>query len=257
MKYIASCSFGKDSLAAIVCRAERGQPVDEAVYCRIMFDDETSAELPEHEDWICNHATPLLDSRYGIKTAIVESERSYTDYFYSRYQKGNKIGQIYGFPLLMGPWCNDRLKIRPIKKWQKQAGEYTSIIGIAADEEKRIAKKTSQNSVLPLVDYGITEAEAFDICKKADLLSPAYNGGRARLGCWFCHNQRIGELRRLRSEHPLLWKKLMELDRDSPVTFKPGKTLREYDERFQCEDLAITAEIDESNKMKECATCLN
>lgn len=237
MKHIASCSFGKDSLAAIICRAERGEPVDEAVYCRIMFDNETSAELPEHEDWIHNQAIPFLKSRYGVKTTIVQAEKSYTDYFYTRFQKGKKIGRIYGFPYLQGPWCNDRLKVRPINKWQKQAGEYTAIIGIAADEVKRIARNTGPNKALPLVDYGITEAEAFDICQKNELLSPVYNGGRERLGCWFCHNQRIGELRRLRDEYPALWEKLMKLDAVSPVTFKPNKTLKDFDERFEGESL--------------------
>lgn len=235
MKHIASCSFGKDSLASIICRAERGELVDEAVYCRIMFDNETSAELPEHEDWIHNHAIPILESRYDVKTAIVQDERTYTECFYKRYQKGKKIGRIYGFPFLVGPWCNDRLKLRPINKWKKQTGEHTSIIGIAADEVKRITKKTVQNAVLPLADYGVTEAEAFVICRKADLLSPAYNSDRTRLGCWFCHNQRVAELRRLRNEHPLLWSKLMVLDMDSPVTFKPNMTLRAFDERFQRE----------------------
>lgn len=237
MKYIASCSFGKDSLAAIICRKERGAPVDEAVYCRIMFDDETSAELPEHEDWIYSHAIPLLESRYGVKTTVVQAERSYTDCFYNRYQKGGKVGRIYGYPYLLGPWCNDRLKTRPLNKWQKQAGEYTAIIGIAADETKRIARNTAHNKILPLVDYGIIESEAFEICRKNDLLSPAYNNGRERLGCWFCHNQRIGELRRLRSEYPLLWEKLLRLDADSPVKFKPDKTLHDFDERFKRECL--------------------
>lgn len=237
MKHIASCSFGKDSLAAIICRAARGEPVDEAVYCRIMFDDETSAELPEHEDWIHNHAIPLLENRYGVKTSVVQAERSYTDYFYTRFQKGKKIGRIYGFPYLRGPWCNDRLKVRPINKWQKQTGEHTAIIGIAADEVKRIARNTGPNKALPLVDYGITEAEAFNICRKNELLSPAYNGGRERLGCWFCHNQRIGELRRLRTEHPVLWDKLMKLDAVSPITFKPRNTLKDFDVRFEGECL--------------------
>ena len=179
MKYIVSCSFGKDSLAAIICRIERGEPIDEAVYCCVMFDNETSGELPEHEDWIHNHAIPLLKNKYGINTAVVQSELSYVDYFYSRFQKGSKIGRIYGFPFRVGPWCNDRLKMRPIRNYQKQAGDYVSIIGIAADEVKRIAKNTAPGNVLPLVDYGVTESEAFDICDKAGLLSPAYNGGWA------------------------------------------------------------------------------
>ena len=236
MKYLLSCSFGKDSLAAAICRVERGESVDEAVYCRVMFDHEISGEIPEHEDWIHSHAIPLLEKRYGIKTAIVQSEISYTDCFYNRFLKGTKIGRIYGFPFRMGAWCNDRLKTRPIKKYQKKAGEHISIIGIAADETKRIDRNTAPDKVLPLVGYNVTEAEAFEICKKAGLLSPAYNGGRARLGCWFCHNQRVGELRRLRSEYPYLWDKLMELDRDSPVSFTPYKTLYHYDERFRLEE---------------------
>ena len=37
-KFIASCSFGKDSLATILLAKEHGEPLDEAVYCEVMFD---------------------------------------------------------------------------------------------------------------------------------------------------------------------------------------------------------------------------
>lgn len=151
MKYVASCSFGKDSLAAIITRMEHGEPVDEAVYCRIMFDDDTSAELPEHEEWIHEHAIPLLQSRYGIKTTIVQGNRTYTDCFYSVFQKGKNQGRIYGWPFLKGPWCNTRLKTRPIIAWKKGAGELTQIVGIASDEEDRAGRKTVHGKILPLV----------------------------------------------------------------------------------------------------------
>ena len=36
--HIASCSFGKDSLATILLALEHGEPLDEAVYCEVMFD---------------------------------------------------------------------------------------------------------------------------------------------------------------------------------------------------------------------------
>lgn len=120
------------------------------------------------------------------------------------------------------------------------------IVGIAADETRRIDRKTVDGKTLPLVDLGITEAMAFDIAKKEGLLSPAYNGDRTRLGCWFCHNQRISELRRLRSEYPELWGKLLAIDGDSPVTFKagsktkPGATIRSLDKRFFDETAQIT-----------------
>ena len=241
MQYIASCSFGKDSLAAIITRMEHDEPIDSAVYCRIMFDDTTSAELPDHEQWIHTHAIPLLKSRYGIETAVVQSETNYCEQFYRQYQKGKNVGRIQGFPcsIVRGNWCT-KLKLQPMTLWSKAQGEYTQIVGIAADEPKRIAKQIIKGKILPLVDYGITESEAMEICKKNDLLSPAYNGGRQRLGCWFCHNQRVGELRRLRKEYPALWDKLLELDKASPVTFKPDKTLRDFDRRFFNESLQIS-----------------
>lgn len=49
MKVYASISGGKDSLAALITHMERGGQCDGAIYCRIMFDDETSAEVPEHD----------------------------------------------------------------------------------------------------------------------------------------------------------------------------------------------------------------
>lgn len=119
MKKVASCSFGKDSLAAIIVSEEHGVHIDEAIYCRIMFDDQISAELPEHEEFIHEVAIPTLEKRYGIKTTIVQAEETYCSRFFTRYQKGGKIGQIYGFPMRRGAWCNSHLKIRPIGKWKK------------------------------------------------------------------------------------------------------------------------------------------
>lgn len=166
MKNVASCSFGKDSLAAIIVSEEHGVHIDEAIYCRIMFDDQISAELPEHEEFIHEVAIPTLEKRYGIKTTIVQGSYSYKDYFYKQYEKGGKIGKIWGFPFLRGPWCNTRLKTRPLKKYTKTIGTYTEVVGIAADEKKRIGRKTVQGKFLPLVEYGVTEKQAFEICKR-------------------------------------------------------------------------------------------
>jgi hypothetical protein len=142
VKYIASCSFGKDSLAVIIIRMEHGEPVDGAVYCRIMFDGETSAELPEHEGWIHAHAIPLLKSRYGIETTVVQPKSTYCGEFHRVYATGDKVGRIYGFPFLRGPWCNSHLKVRPMIAWGKAQGEYRQIVGIAADEHTRAEKDT-------------------------------------------------------------------------------------------------------------------
>ena len=206
-----------------------------------MFDEEISAELPEHEEFIHTKAIPLLRERYGIKTTIVQATETYCSRFFTVYKdRSKKKGQIYGFPMRQGAWCNSHLKVRPINKWQKAAGEYTTVVGIAADEPKRINRKTERDNLLPLVKYGITEAEAFKICERGGCLSPAYNNGRTRLGCWFCHNQRINELRRLRKEHPELWKRLLALDEVSPCRFTTRSTVNQFDERFRQEDAQLS-----------------
>ena len=44
--HIASCSFGKDSLATILPALENGEPQDDAVYREVMSDKPTSGQLP-------------------------------------------------------------------------------------------------------------------------------------------------------------------------------------------------------------------
>ena len=237
MKTIASCSFGKDSIAAILVALEHGIKIDEIFYCRLMFDDKISAEYPEHEQFIHNVAIPKLRDEYGLKTVVVES-KPYRDLFYRKYgSRSKKEGQIYGFPIMRGAWCNSDMKMQAIRKYKKTVGDHIEIVGIAADETKRIERKTVQGKILPLVDYGITEAMAYDICRKVGLLSPAYEQlNRERLGCWFCHNQRIGELKLLRKKQPQLWGRLLEMQADTTISFNSRATLFDLDKRFASEE---------------------
>ncbi len=68
-------------------------------------------------------------------------------------------------------WCNDRLKVIPLKK----AVKYNDItyIGLAVDEEERV-KRLKEYEKAPLYEYGITEEQAMKICKKLDLVNPCY-----------------------------------------------------------------------------------
>ncbi len=56
--YIASCSFGKDSMATILLALENGEPLDRVVFVEVMFDHKRniSAEDPEHIEWV--HKVP-------------------------------------------------------------------------------------------------------------------------------------------------------------------------------------------------------
>ena len=69
-----------------------------------------------------------------------------------------------------------------------------------------------------------------------DLLSHIYTQSE-RGGCWFCHNQRVNQLRLLRKQYPEYWHLMLKWDKDSPVTFKPnGRTVHDFDRRFTLED---------------------
>lgn len=94
-----------------------------------------------------------------------------------------------------------------------------------------------KDKVLPLVQIGWDE----DLCgleaKYMDMLAPTYTDGQMRDGCWFCHNQGVGQLRSLRKNYPDLWALLLKWDSDSPVTFHAdGHTVKDFDRRFALED---------------------
>lgn len=98
MKYIASCSFGKDSLATILLALEHGEPLDEAVYCEVMFDADISGEIPEHRDFIYKTCIPFLE-RHGVKLTILRSSMTYMDSFFRVIQRGENAGKLNSWPL--------------------------------------------------------------------------------------------------------------------------------------------------------------
>ena len=76
--YIASCSFGKDSIATILLALENNEPLDRVVFSEVMFDHEKgiSGEVPEHIEWVYNTAIPRLESM-SVKVDIVRSKLDY------------------------------------------------------------------------------------------------------------------------------------------------------------------------------------
>lgn len=98
LKHIASCSFGKDSLATILLALEHGEPLDEAVYCEVMFDKTISGEVPEHRDFIYNTALPRLE-QMGVPIRVLRSDKTYVDLFTGQVTRGPKKGKLRSFPI--------------------------------------------------------------------------------------------------------------------------------------------------------------
>jgi len=134
--------------------------------------------------------------------------------------------------------------MRPIKKFEKQFKNVHHYVGIAYDEKKRHDKLLTRNnnSSSPLFDYKITENMAMNICKDLELLSPIYKE-KTRDGCWFCHNQRISQLRTLRKEYPKYWDTISKLQLDCKFPFTPNKSWFDLERRFANEDKELKLDL--------------
>ena len=234
MKYVASLSFGKDSMAMLIKIKELGLPLDEVIYVDIMFDDDTSGETPEMASFITK-AEKILKEKFNIEVTHLRGV-TFKEQFYKIKQRGKHIGDNYGFPYTIGAWCNDRLKMQPIKEYmRKQTDEVIQYVGIAYDEPERYERLNHETHIAPLYDLKITEKEAMEICEKYDLLSPIYKTS-FRGGCWFCPKQRLSQLKWLYQEHNDLWNTLRDMEKDSFNTFRPNTTLKDLEERFKNEE---------------------
>ena len=176
MKYIASWSGGKDSTASIILAHEHNEPLDLIIFSEVMFDENTSGELPEHIDFIKNKAIPKFNE-WGYEAKILHSQKTYLDCFHHIATKGKRIGRKLGFPMSRKCSINRDCKVPQIGKFLNGMNEeFTQYIGIAIDEPVRMERiGNSGNKVSLLEKYGYTEQMAFDLCKKYDLLSPIYD----------------------------------------------------------------------------------
>ena len=159
LKHVASCSFGKDSLATILLALEHGEPLDEVVYCEVMFDKEISGEVPEHRDFIYTTAIPALERR-GVKVTVLRSEKTYVDLFTGKITRGPKKGLLRSFPICGRCAVQRDCKLKPILRYQKTLPPDTvQYIGIAKDEQERLLRLAG-NRVSLLDKYNCTEEDA-------------------------------------------------------------------------------------------------
>lgn len=239
---MASCSFGKDSLATILLALMHNEPLDEVVYCEVMFDDSTSGEVPEHRDFIHRRAIPLLKHN-GIKVVVLRSEVTFLESFYRVARKGRSAGKLNSWPLC-GKCCIQRdCKLPPIRAYMKSLGSgVVQYVGIAYDEQARLMRLKAEKEISLLEKYKKTERDASDICKRAGLYSPAY-AFTNRNGCFFCPNAKDRELRHLYDHHPDLWARLLECQRapnKATELFNRDERFDEIDRRFRYEDAQLS-----------------
>ena len=242
---VASISGGKDSTAMTLLMVERGLPIDVAIYA------DTGMEFPEMEAHIAKLDDYLFRER-GIRITKLKSPHSFEWYMFEEPKQKPKTLENRvklgvppygnGWPGMTVRWCTGRLKTHLIhRELARLKGKKTVIqyIGIAADEAWRCKEYR-----YPLVDWGITEAEALQVCYDRGFdwggLYEIYH----RASCWCCSLQRIDELRKLRHHHPELWARLLDMDNRAQAQFGPGPlgtfkknwSVQRFEERFAKED---------------------
>ncbi len=234
LKYIASVSFGKDSLAMLLKIIGGGLPLDEVVF----FDTEVEFKSIYK---IRDKVIPLLEEK-GIKYTELTDKYGFEYWMFDakvkyRKKEGYHIG--YG-------WCGGHcrwgtaLKREAIKGYFR-GQKYKLYLGIAADEVKRIDRNTNEVNILPLVEWGMTEAECLEYCHSLGYYWLEDNDIELydyinRSACFCCSNKNLQDLRNMYHYFPYYWEWLKKAQTRIERKFKREYTVQDLEKRFKFED---------------------
>lgn len=227
MKYIASVSFGKDSLAMLLRLIEEEKPLDEVIF----YD--TGMEFQAIYN-IRDKIKPLLEQK-AIKFTELKPKNPF---LYTMFEKPVKKrnGEIqYGYS-----WCGGRCrwgtteKLKELEKYSKGCIEY---VGIATDEPKRLEKERKGNKIFPLAEWGMTEKDCLQYC-----YDRGYNWNEdgielysilSRVSCWCCGNKNLKELENYYKYLPRYWNEFKKLQEKTSRPFRGNYTIQDLELKFK------------------------
>lgn len=241
MKYIASLSGGKDSLAMVLKILELNHPLDEVVYFDIGVEFDS---IRNNIDKI----KPILERKGIVLTILTPKE----PFIYCMTEKPvmKRNGEIQcGYK-----WCGGcarwgtTLKLEAIRNHNAKYGDEMIVeyVGVASDEKERINRERQGNRVklYPLVEWEMTENDCLEYCYSKgwhwnengyelyDLLD--------RVSCKYCKNKNLKELRNIYHFMPDVWQELKDLQDKVQMPYKDGKTIHDIEMRFITEDAQMT-----------------
>ena len=245
VKYIASCSFGKDSLAMVLKIMEKGMPLDEVIF----FDTGMEFDSIYHN----RDKVRILLGKKGVKFTELRSKNHFLyDMFVRpvryRDQKDKPYPYHYGYG-----WCGARGirwgtsgKLSAIKKHYKEEypnEQITEYVGIAYGEPERIQSISDKEDIkktYPLVEWRMTEKDCLNYCYSQgwdwNENGIELYGVLDRVSCWCCQNKNLKELRNIYQFLPEYWQRLRGLQSRIDIPMKGnGKSVFQLEERFQKE----------------------
>ena len=234
--FVASCSFGKDSLAMLLKLIELGKRVDLVVF----FD--TGMEFQAIYN-LRDKVVAMLN-KLGIKYVELRAETPFWIQMLIKEVNPGKENAHFGYE-----WCGGMCrwgtsdKVRICQKYYADNYpdyEIYEYIGIAADEPARV--KDDEHKLYPLIDLNMTEADCLAYCR-----SEGYNWVEEgvdlydildRVSCWCCCNKNLKELKNIYIHLPKYWGYLRGLQSRLERPFRrcgKEKTIFELEERFKRE----------------------
>lgn len=138
-----------------------------------------------------------IEDRWGVPIVWVERPGQFTQLITDRKFLPNPVARF----------CTQELKIRPMRTWMLGKGyeHWTNVVGIRADEPRRVAKMRAQDYVdrwdiaMPLADAGVTvdDVMAFWKAQPFDLaIQPLYSN------CTGCFLKGYDRLRNIARDRP-------------------------------------------------------
>ena len=217
MKYVVSFSGGKDSTALLLYAMHKCGKEN----IKVVFAD-TGAEFPETFEYI-----RYIEKRLNVKIHIAKN-RKWDFFSYSRSR--------CKMPDSKNRFCTQLLKLDPISVWiTANANRKTDIIltGERRQESKRRSvyeevyynKKMRMQGIRPLLE--VSTKSIFAEIRRAGLAPHPIYSIWDRLGCYCCVFNTVDEWKQLEKHHPLLFKKIADLEKEIGYTVKKGISLRQ------------------------------
>ena len=211
-RHVLGLSGGKDSAALAIYIKSKYPSIHKKME---YFFSDTGSELQEVYDFL-----DKLEAYLGKEINKLSSGKGFEHWL--------KLHNDY-LPSPKQRWCTRTMKIEPFERYVGD-DPVISYIGIRADEfrEGYISQKPTIIASFPFIDDGLVKEDIFQLLEDSVGI-PEYYKWRSRSGCYFCFFQRRDEWLGLKRNHPDLFEKAKEIEKNAGkgYTWVQGMTLDE------------------------------
>jgi 3'-phosphoadenosine 5'-phosphosulfate sulfotransferase (PAPS reductase)/FAD synthetase len=204
---------------------ERGESIADIVFFDTGWEFPAMHEHLEKLEQFIGRSITRLRPRLPVGTITAKAP---FDWFFSEVpivKRGTRqvhmIGR--GWPSPNRRWCTGRKQeslrshLLALTHRQEVTLPLKQCIGFAADEPERLDGPTKRDGTYyvqryPLVEWGVTEADALAYCQKRGFTWGGLYHHFDRVSCFCCPLQSLDNLRTLRRFYPELWQRMLDME---------------------------------------------